>query len=124
METKKYSKAAVAGLFVVAVVLGALPALNKPKKADGPVSGEFSGTAQGLGGDVTVTITLTDGVITDVVAVGDSETPGIGTMALDELPGAMVEKNSIEVDTVSGATVTSEAILEAAKAAMTEAGLN
>ena len=82
------------------------------------VSGEYTGTAKGLGGDVNVTLTLKDSVITDVKAEGKQETEGIGTKALEQLPGEMVEGNTINVDGVSGATVTSDAIKEAAKEAL------
>lgn len=88
------------------------------------VSGEYTGTAKGMGGDVTVTLTLKDSVITDVKAVGDDETPGIGSKAIEELPPLMKEGNTINVEAVSGATVTSTAIKEAASAALEEAGLN
>ena len=88
------------------------------------VSGEYTGTAKGLGGDVNVTLTLKDSVITDVKAEGKQETEGIGTKALEQLPGEMVEGNTINVDGVSGATVTSDAIKEAAKEALKSAGLN
>ena len=88
------------------------------------VSGEFTGTAKGLGGDVTVTITLEDSKITNVVAECKDETEGIGTKALESMPEAMKEAGSINVDTVATATVTSNAILEAAKAAIESAGLN
>lgn len=88
------------------------------------VSGEFTGTAKGLGGDVTVTLTLKDSVITDVKAEGKDETEGIGSKAIEQLPSEMVEGNTINVDGVSGATVTSDAIKEAAKAALESAGLN
>ena len=88
------------------------------------VSGEYTGTAKGLGGDVNVTLTLKDSVITDVKAEGKQETEGIGSKALEQLPGEMVEGNTINVDGVSGATVTSDAIKEAAKEALKSAGLN
>ena len=88
------------------------------------VSGEFTGSAKGMGGDVTVTLTLTDGVITGCTAEGKDETPGIGTMALEQLPTAIAESGSIAVDGVSTATITSDAIKEAAAAALTAAGLN
>lgn len=88
------------------------------------VSGEFTGTAKGLGGDVTVTLTLKDSVITDVKAEGKDETEGIGSKAIEQLPGEMVDGNTINVEGVSGATVTSDAIKEAAKAALESAGLN
>lgn len=88
------------------------------------VSGEYTGTAKGMGGDVTVTLTLKDSVITDVKAEGKDETEGIGTKALEKLPGEIAEGNTVNVDVVGGATVTSNAIIEAAKAALTSAGLN
>ncbi len=88
------------------------------------VSGTYTGEAQGLGGTVTVTLTLEDSVITDVTAEGPNETEGIGSKAIDTIPGEIVESGSIAVDTVSGATVTSNAILEAAAAALESAGLN
>ena len=88
------------------------------------VSGDYTGTAKGMGGDVTVTVTLKDSVITDVKAEGKDVTEGIGTKALEKLPGEMVDGNTVNVDAVSGATVTSNAIMEAAKAALESAGLN
>lgn len=88
------------------------------------VSGEFTGTAQGLGGDVTVTLTLTDGKITACTATGDKETVGIGSVVIDTFPAIVAESGSIAVDAVSGATITSNAFVEAAAAALTAAGLN
>lgn len=88
------------------------------------VSGEFTGTAQGLGGDVTVTLTLTDGKITACTATGDKETAGIGSVVIDTFPAIVAESGSIAVDAVSGATITSNAFVEAAAAALTAAGLN
>ena len=91
--------------------------------ADG-VSGDFTGTAQGLGGDVTVTLTLKDGKIVGCTATGDKETEGIGSKVIDSFPGIVAESGSIAVDAISGATVTSNAFVAAAEAALTEAGLN
>ena len=87
------------------------------------VSGSFTGTAKGMG-DVSVTLTLTDNVITDCTAKGDEETPGIGSVVIEQFPGEVVEGNTINLDSISGATITSNAFVEAAKAALTEAGLN
>ena len=91
--------------------------------ADG-VSGDFTGTAQGLGGDVTVTLTLKDGKIVGCTATGEKETEGIGSKVIDSFPGIVAESGSIAVDAISGATVTSNAFVAAAEAALTEAGLN
>lgn len=87
------------------------------------VSGEFTGTAQGMG-EVTVTLTLKDSVITDVKASGPDETEGIGSVALEQMPAKMAAGSTINVDSISTATITSEAIKEAAAKALKSAGLN
>lgn len=91
------------------------------------VSGTFTGTAIGMGGKdkpVEVTITLEDSKITDVIAKGEGETEGIGSKAIEAMPVEMKKTASIAVDGISGATITSKAILEAAAAAITSAGLD
>ena len=119
------SLSALAMSAVIAVsLLGYGCGSSKTASTSGSVSGDFTGTAKGMGGDVTVTLTLTDGKITGCTAEGADETPGIGTLALDQLPGEIAESGSIAVDGVTGATITSDAIKEAAAAALTAAGLN
>lgn len=78
-------------------------------------------TAPGLDETVTVSITVEDGVITAAEAVTDKTEETVGAQALTELPAAMVEKNSIAVDGVSGATATSKAVLAAAAKAYVQA---
>ncbi len=90
--------------------------------SEGGVSGTYSATAEGFGGEVTVTLTLEDGKLTAVEAVGENETAEVGGRALELMPSSMVAANSVEVDGVSGATFTSNAILEAASAALEESG--
>ncbi|MBR1561027.1 MAG: FAD-binding protein [Clostridia bacterium] len=82
----------------------------------------WSATEQGFGGEVTVTLTIEDGVLTDVAIDGPNETPGVGQMAVELMPGMMVNANSVEVDVVSGCTISSTAILTAAKAALEASG--
>ena len=118
------SVAALAMAAVVSVSLLGYGCGSKSASSTAGVSGEFTGTAKGMGGDVTVTLTLTDGKITGCTAEGKDETPGIGTMALEQLPGAIAESGSIAVDGVATATITSDAIKEAAAAALVAAGLN
>ena len=77
------------------------------------VSGEFTGTAKGFGGDVNVTITLTEGEITAATAEGAGETQGIGSVAIEKLPAQIAATGSIAVDTVATATITSNAIIDA-----------
>lgn len=104
-------------LLVLALMLFSFAACSK----DEPASAEtktLTGTAKGFGGDVTVTVTVTGDDITDVKAVGDGETPGIGSLAIEQLPGLIVEADSTDVDSVSGATYTSNAIKEAVDSAL------
>ncbi|RGB93338.1 flavocytochrome c [Faecalibacterium prausnitzii] len=122
----KKSVSALAMAAVIAVSLfgygcGAKPASTS---SDAGVSGDFTGTAKGFGGDVSVTLTLTDGAITGCTAEGKEETQGVGSEAIAKMPGEIAESGSIAVDGVSGATITSTAIKEAAAAALTAAGLN
>lgn len=84
----------------------------------------YTGTAKGFSdGDVTVTLTIENGAIVDAKAEGVNQTEGIGTKALEQLPVAMVAANSITVDTVASATITSNAVLAAAADALAKAGL-
>ena len=84
-------------------------------------AGSYTATATGMG-ELTVTVTIGDGdVITEVTVDGPGETAGIGTNAIEQLPGAIVEAQSAEVDTVSGATITSNAILTAASDCLAQA---
>lgn len=115
---KKNVKSVLSALCAASMVMAAPVAVS----AEG-VSGTFSGIGQGIGGDVTVTLTLTDGVITDVQVDGPNETDGIGSVAIEKMPGEIVASNSLSVDGVSGATVTSTAIIDGATAALAEAGL-
>ncbi|MBQ6969996.1 MAG: flavocytochrome c, partial [Synergistaceae bacterium] len=85
-----------------------------------------TGTADGFGGPgaISVTISLKDGKIADVKASGPKETPGIGSVAIEKMPAEMVARNSINVDGVTGATVSSTGIIKAAEAALKAAGAN
>ncbi len=84
-----------------------------------PQAETLTGVGKGFGGEITVTVTVEDGKIVAVVAVGANETPGIGTPALDQLPTKIVEANGTQVDVIAGATYTSEGILQAVENALT-----
>lgn len=92
--------------------------------ADEALSGGASGTATasvpGFGGDVTVTISMENGVIVECTATGDGETPERGGRAIESMPEAIVAAGSLDVDAVAGATVTSNALLSAASMACNE----
>ena len=98
---------------LAALLLACLAATGCTVTAD-----ERTGEAQGYGGKLRVAVTMSDGKIESVQVIEHSETPGIGTRAVDALPQAIVKANSTEVDDVSGATVTSNAIKAAVRDAL------
>jgi len=79
---------------------------------------QHTGEAQGYGGVLRVAVSMNGTDITSVKVVSHSETEGVGTRAIDALPGRIVEADSVQVDGVSGATVTSEAIKAAVSRAI------
>lgn len=84
--------------------------------------GTYTGTATGNGGDVVVDVTFSEHAIESVVVTSQSETPTVASQALEIMPELIVEKQSLGVDTCTGATVTSAAILMAAGDAAEQAG--
>lgn len=76
-----------------------------------------TGEAQGYGGVLRVTVSMNGGDVTAVQVTSHSETQGVGTRAIEVLPDMIVREDSIDVDSVTGATITSEAI----KAAVAQA---
>ena len=82
-----------------------------------------TGEAEGYGGTIRVSVTMNGDDITDVKVLEHNETQGVGTRAIDALPAAIEEADSIDVDGVSGATVTSNAIKKAVSQAMGLAGV-
>ena len=85
-------------------------------------AGTFTGEGEGIGAiKATVTINA-DGRIEDVVLEGPSETPDIGGAAMETLRAEVLEKQSADVDTVSGASMTSAGVRDAVGAALKKAG--
>lgn len=82
-----------------------------------------SGTAEGRNGDVSVEITADDSKIYKVKILDEEETEGIGSLALKKMPGEILDAQSVQVDNVSGATITSEAIKTAIYNALKESGI-
>ena len=85
-------------------------------------AGVLTGTADGFGGPITVSVTMDGDKIAAVEVVSNSETPEIAGAALEQIPAAIVAANSADVDIVSGATYTSNGIINAVKNALESAG--
>ena len=84
--------------------------------------GEYEATVDGQMGPMTVKVVIAGGVIADVVVVSNNETPNFAAKALESIPAAIKAANSATVDTVSGATKTSNRIMNAVSLCLEEAG--
>ena len=82
------------------------------------------GVGKGFGGDIKVEVHLKDDAIVDVKIIEHSETEGISNVAREEMPKRIVENQSYNVDTVSGATYSSNGIKDAVKDALKTKGLD
>lgn len=85
---------------------------------------EYTHQAAGMHGDVVVKTVVDGGKIKSVEVVKQNETEGIGTLAVDALPGRIVEAQSTQIDAVAGATITSNAIKASVDAALKDAGID
>ena len=86
--------------------------------------GDFQGTAKGYAEDITVTVSINDEKVITDVQVEENDTPSVGGKAIETLVAKVIENNSIDVDTVSGATMSSTGLIEALGAALESAGLS
>ena len=93
------------------------------QESGGAKEGTYEATEKGFGGDVTVKVTVDkDGKVTAVDVEADSETPDLGGKAAPKIAQDILDNQSLAVDAVSGATYTSNAILEAVADCVTQAG--
>ncbi len=83
--------------------------------------GVYSGESKGMNEMIKVEVTVKDSVISEVKVLSHSETAGISDPALKDIPERIVQTNSHDVDVVSGATKTSNGIIEAVKIALESA---
>lgn len=116
----------VSALLIFCILISLMTGCTNPaagnKVAEGVYKpGTYSASAKGFGGDVNVTIEVDANKILTVNAEGKNETDGVGSKAIEQLPKKIVEEQKVDVDGISGATLTSNALLSAAKTALNEA---
>ena len=109
-------KRKIFSLFLCCVMLMSLMAVSSAEAAQ-----EATAEAAGFGGTITVTLKVEDGKVVDAAIEGPSETEGKGSVAVEEMQAAMEAQGTVEVDGVSGATFSSQAILTAAREAYAKA---
>ena len=110
------------------VTAGALAACNAASSSASTsgaagqyIPGTYEGTAEGISSTVKVTMTFSDSAVTDVVVDTSGETASFGAAAADELREQLLAAGSAEIDGVSGSTITSDAVMKAAKSCYAQA---
>ena len=109
------------------VTAGALAACNSASSSTASgaagqyIPGTYEGTADGISSTVKVTMTFSDSAVTDVVVDTSGETASFGAAAADELREQLLSAGSAEIDGVSGSTITSDAVMKAAKSCYAQA---
>ena len=111
----RISTAVLAGAMLLSLASCGASSSQTASSAAGKVTG--TGSAKGIEGDVVVEVTADADTIYSIVVTEQNETQGIGSVACEQLPDAMVAANSYNVDGIAGATVTSDALKEAVPAA-------
>ena len=119
MKRFLYAPPCAARETVLAVVLTVLVLVS----CSGGKKAIYTAKTSGYGGEISVELTVVKDKITAVKITGDKETAGVGSMAVEQLPAAILKAQSYDVDSVSGATISSTSIKKAAKEAMVQAGL-
>ena len=117
--------AAAAMSGVTAGALAACNAAGSSTAASGAagtyIPGTYEGTAEGISSTVKVTMTFSDSAVTDVVVDTSGETASFGAAAADQLREQLLAAGSAEIDGVSGSTITSDAVMKAAKSCYAQA---
>lgn len=108
------SKVFLSLLLVLALLVGLVPAVAETTLTDGT----YTGTGKGMHSNIAVTVTVEGGAITSVTVDSQDETPGVSDPAFEQIPADIVAAGNTDVDTVAGATLTSNGIIEAVNNAL------
>lgn len=122
---KKLNKnKALAVLICLVLFLVGCTAKDTQTSAPAETTAVYTASGEGKNGPVTIKVTFEGSKIAEVLVTEHQETEGVATPALERIPAAIVEQQSVAVDAISGATITSNAIIEAVKSCINQAGLN
>jgi flavocytochrome c len=116
---------------MIVSIAGCAQKAETPANAEKPeeekselINGSFEGIASGMQGPIKVSITVKDSKITDIVFNENKETPNVSVVAFERIPKQIIENQSLSIDTVTGATLSSFGILNAVADAAKTAGLD
>jgi len=117
------------GFFRAPIILGSITALIILSRClssgfdldTGRVAGVYEGTGRGCRGPIVVRVQISPGGIEDIVIISHRETPSHGVNAMEELLEMVLETGSVDLDVISGATLSSRGFLDAVENALSKA---
>lgn len=108
--------------FVMVLTLGGCGTANETEEQSKYTEGVFEGTGEGKNGPIVAEVTFSKDKIEKINIKEHHETEGLSDKSIKEIPEAIIENQSLDVDVVSGASLTNEAVFEAVEEAIEKAG--
>lgn len=118
-------KKVISLLLCILLAISIIGCQSQPAKSSGETlfeAGTYTASAAGHNGDITVEVTVDEYEIKEVKILEHSESPGISDPAIERIPSAIVDGQTLAVDSISGATITSDGIIAAVINALQQAG--
>ena len=109
------------GLLLILTLSMMFVSCSKGPAAPAWKDGTYSGVAEGVHGQVELSVEINGGKIAKINVVSQHETAGVSDAAFEQVPASIIEKQSTEVETVAGASVSSKAIITAVEEALSKA---
>ncbi|ABR50690.1 FMN-binding domain protein [Alkaliphilus metalliredigens QYMF] len=122
MDKKQKIAIILLPLMAIALLMGVTAMTGAEEIAGGYSDGTYTGTGKGYGGDIVVTVEVANERIASISIDEHGETPGIGDTAAEGVAEQIIASQELEVEIVTGATMSSEGLMEAVRNALAEAG--
>ncbi len=106
----------------IAAITAVFFSCGKPKIAF--KAGDYTATAAGRNGDIKIRVLFTDSRIKEINVLESAETAGLGDVAIEKIAKKVIDEQTLAVDAVAGATISSKALLAALADCVTQAGAN
>lgn len=127
MKRKKLSTVIISALMTLTIAIGLVGCGQKSTSEDSAITfkaGTYEATAKGHNADLKLSVTVDETSIKEINILEHNESPGISDPAFEKVPNEIIETQSVNVDSVSGATVSSMAIITAVTEALKQSGVD
>ena len=127
MKRKKLSTVIISALMTLTIATSLVGCGEKSTADDSAITfkaGTYEATAKGHNADLKLSVTVDETSIKEINILEHNESPGISDPAFDKVPSEIIDTQSVNVDTISGATVSSMAIITAVTEALKQSGVD